>query len=65
MRIDGAASVAVGNARAARVMLGGIRVWPDAEARLEVSPDIIWLLRSKDWTEYVEILSNVTWTVGQ
>ena len=64
MRLDGAADIAVGETRAARVMLGGIQVWPSETPRLEVSPDTIWLLRSKDWTEYVEIISNVKWSAG-
>ncbi len=63
MRLDGIAGAAVGSRRAVRVMYGGTRMWPATVPFLELSPDRIWLLRSNDWTEYVELLSNVTWDV--
>lgn len=46
-------------------MLGEAQVWPVSErARLDVSPEVIWLLRAADWTDYVDVLSNVDWRVG-
>lgn len=66
MRLDRAADIRLGGRRVARVVLGGRTVWPagGAEARLEVSPDTIWLLRAMDWTELVNVISNVEWRVG-
>jgi hypothetical protein len=55
-------SVRLGSMNVSRLMLGDRKVWP--EARLDLSPDTIWLLRANDWTDYVEILSNVEWHVG-
>ena len=62
MRLDKAKDVRIGDRPVTRVMLGGERVWP--EDRLEIEPDVIWLLRAKDWTEYVNVLANVKWSVG-
>ena len=46
-------------------MLGDAQVWPVSErARLDVSPGVIWLLRAADWTDFVDVLSNVEWRVG-
>ena len=65
MRIDGAADIRLGERPVSRVMLGDAQVWPVAErARLDVSPRVIWLLRAADWTDYVDVLSNVEWRVG-
>lgn len=62
MRLDKAKDVRIGDRPVDRIMLGGERVWP--EDRLEIEPDVIWLLRAKDWTEYVNVLANVKWSVG-
>ena len=46
-------------------MLGEAQVWPVSErARLDVSPGVIWLRRAADWTDFVDVLSNVEWRVG-
>ena len=63
MRIDEAADIRLGERAVSRVMLG--QVWPVSErARLDVSPGVIWLLRAADWTDFVDVLSNVEWRVG-
>lgn len=67
MRLDRAADIRLGGRRVTRVALGERTVWPqgsDPDARLEVSPDTIWLLRAADWTDFVDIISNVRWRVG-
>lgn len=66
MRLDRAADIRLGERRVTRVALGERTVWPaEVEgARLEVSPDTIWLLRATDWTDFVDIVSNITWRVG-
>ena len=65
MRIDEAADIRLGKRAVSRVMLGDTQVWPVSErARLDVSPGGIWLLRAADWTDYVDVLSNVEWRVG-
>ena len=55
-------TIKIGSAKVSKIMLGDRKVWP--KAHLSISPDIIWLLRANDWTDYVEILSNVEWHVG-
>lgn len=62
MRLDKAKDIRLGGRPVERIMLGGARVWP--VGNLEVKPDVIWLLRAKDWTEYVSVLANVKWTAG-
>ncbi|HBH09065.1 MAG TPA: hypothetical protein DDX40_06670 [Rikenellaceae bacterium] len=65
MRIDGAADIRLGERPVSRVMLGDAQVWPVVDrVRLDVSPRVIWLLRAADWTDYVDVLSNVEWRVG-
>jgi len=65
MRIDEAADIRLGERAVSRVMLGEAQVWPVSErARLDVSPGVIWLLRAADWTDFVDVLSNVDWRVG-
>lgn len=65
MRIDGAADIRLGERPVSRVMLGDAQVWPVVDrARLDVSPRVIWLLRAADWTDYVDVLSNVEWRAG-
>ena len=66
MRLDRAADIRLGERRVTRVALGERTVWPaEVEgARLEVSPDTIWLLRATDWTDFVDVISNITWRVG-
>lgn len=65
MRLDEAADIRLGKRAVSRVMLGDAQVWPVSErARLDVSPGVIWLLRAADWTDYVDVLSNVEWRVG-
>lgn len=65
MRIDEAADIRLGKRAVSRVMLGDTQVWPVSErARLDVSPGVIWLLRAADWTDHVDVLSNVEWRVG-
>lgn len=65
MRLDEAADIRLGKRAVSRVMLGEAQVWPvSVRARLDVSPGVIWLLRAADWTDYVDVLSNVEWRVG-
>ena len=65
MRIDEAADIRLGKRAVSRVMLGEAQVWPVSKrARLDVSPGVIWLLRAADWTDFVDVLSNVEWRVG-
>ncbi len=65
MRIDAAKDIRLGERPVSRVMLGDVQVWPVSErARLDVSPGVIWLLRAADWTDFVDVLSNVEWRVG-
>lgn len=66
MRIDEAADIRLGTRPVARLALGGETVWPvrGGDAFLEIRPDVIWLLRAADWTDYVGVLSNVEWRVG-
>jgi len=65
MRLDEAADIRLGKRAVSRVMLGEAQVWPVSErARLDVSPEVIWLLRAADWTDYVDVLSNVGRRVG-
>lgn len=65
MRLDEAADIRLGKRAVSRVMLGEAQVWPVSErVRLDVSPEVIWLLRAADWTDYVDVLSNVDWRVG-
>ena len=54
MRIDEAADIRLGERAVSRVMLGEAQVWPG----------VIWLLRAADWTDFVNVLSNVEWRVG-
>lgn len=65
MGLNEAADIHLGERAVSRVMLGDTQVWPVSErARLDVSPGVIWLLRAADWTDYVDVLSNVEWRVG-
>lgn len=66
MRLDEAADIRLGTRRVTRVALGERTVWPakTMDARLEVSPDTVWLLRATDWTDFVDVISNITWRVG-
>lgn len=65
MRLDEAADIRLRKRAVSRVMLGDTQVWSVSErARLDVSPGVIWLLRAADWTDYVDVLSNVEWRVG-
>lgn len=66
MRLDRSADIRLGERRVTRVTLGERTVWPaEVEgARLEVSPDTIWLLRATDWTDFIDVISNITWRVG-
>lgn len=65
MRLDEAADIRLRKRAVSRVMLGDTQVWSVSErARLDVSPGVIWLLRAADWTDFVDVLSNVEWRVG-
>lgn len=65
MRVDKAVDVRLGARPVARLALGAETVWPvrSGEAYLEISPNVIWLLRANGWTDYVQVLSNVEWRV--
>lgn len=64
MVLNYAKNIKLGTIQVKKVYLGRILIWPQSgDAYLNIVPEFIWLTKGNNYTEDINVFSNVEWNV--